>query len=329
MPDVMRDWSYDAFVQLLMGALVAVFLAKNLFLLVSNYFQQRLQFSVSNRIYQRLFKVYISQPYEFHLTNSSSVLIRNVSEFSAAVVGSGVIPSLSILTELTTGVGLLGILVTLEPLATTALVMFFGVSSGLIILVLRSKTRQWGSARIIFRGRTIESLMSGFGAIKEIKLFGRAQEVIGAHHDSLYQASRVSYLFSLAQAVPRALFEVMAVLSVALLILIATVNDADLQDATVIIALFGVVAFRMLPSVNKVVQAMQVLSFGRSGIEGAVVGLAMPIDERPKTTRKPLDRFADLHASALKYRYPNTNALVTDIDNLTLRVGESLGIVGA
>ncbi|MFZ9325561.1 MAG: ATP-binding cassette domain-containing protein, partial [Ilumatobacteraceae bacterium] len=36
-----------------------------------------------------------------------------------------------------------------------------------------------------------------------------------------------------------------------------------------------------------------------------------------------------LDASSLKYRYPNTDVLVTDIENLTLRAGESLGIVGA
>jgi ABC-type multidrug transport system fused ATPase/permease subunit len=329
LPDVMSDWSYETFVQLLMGALVAVFLVKNLFLLVSNYFQQRLQFSVSNRIHQRLFRVYISQPYEYHLTNSSSVLMRNVSEFSAAVVGSGVIPGLTILTELFTGIGLLGILVLLEPLATMALLVFFGLISSSILLILRSKTRQWGSARMIFRGRTLESLISGFGAIKEIKLFGRAQEVIKAHHDSVDQASRVSYLFSLAQGVPRALFEVMAVLSVALLVLTTTLRGADLQEATVIVALFGVVAFRMLPTVNKIVQAVQALSFGRSGIEGAVLGLATTVDERPRKTHSSLDQFAVLYAVSLKYRYPNTDALVIDIDNLTLRAGESLGIVGA
>ena len=329
LPDVMRDWSYDTFVQLLMGALVAVFLAKNLFLLVSNYFQQRLQLSITNRIYQRLFTRYLRQPYEYHLTHPSAVLVRNVQEYSGAVISSGVAPTISIATESITGLGLLAVLFAVQPTTTAALLAVFILTSFLIVVFSRKKTRRWGAERVLHRGRVIEALMSGFGGIKEIKLFGRDRVILDSYGGSLRQQARVSYLFSLAQAVPRALFEVTAVLSVALLVVIAILREANLQDATVIIALFGVVAFRMLPSVNKVVQAAQALSFGRAGIEGAVSGLALPFDERPKTTRKPLDRFADLYASALKYRYPNTDALVTDIDNLTLRVGESLGIVGA
>ncbi|NCW47750.1 MAG: ABC transporter ATP-binding protein, partial [Actinobacteria bacterium] len=329
LPDVMSDWSYDTFVQLLMGALVAVFLAKNVFLLVSNYFQQRLQLSITNRIYQRLFTSYLRQPYEYHLTYSSAVLVRNVQEYSGAVISSGVAPTISIATESITGLGLLAVLFAVEPTTTAALLAVFVLTSFFIVVFSRSKTRRWGAERVLHRGRVIEALMSGFGGIKEIKLFGRDQEVFDAHRDGLHQASRSSYLFSLAQAVPRALFEVTAVLSVALLVVIATLRDVDLQDATVIIALFGVVAFRMLPSVNKVVQAAQALSFGRAGIEGAATGLAMMTDERPKKTRTRQDRFANLDASSLKYQYPNTDALVIDIDNLTLRAGESLGIVGA
>ena len=329
LPDVMRDWSYDTFVELLMGSLVAVFLAKNLFLLVSNYFQQRLQLSITNRLYQRLFTTYLRQPYEYHLTHSSAELVRNVQEYSGAVTTSGVSPTTAIVAEMTTGLGLLAVLFAVEPTITAVLLAVFTLTSYLIVALSRSRTRHWGTERVLHRGRVLEALMSGFGGVKEIKLFGRDQEVVDAHRDGLHQASRSSYLFSLAQAVPRALFEVTAVLSVALLVVIATLREVNLQDATVIVALFGVVAFRMLPSVNKVVQAAQALSFGRAGIEGASAGLSMASDERPKKTHTPRDQFAVLQASALKYRYPNTDALVTDIDKLTLRVGESLGIVGA
>jgi ABC-type multidrug transport system fused ATPase/permease subunit len=181
----------------------------------------------------------------------------------------------------------------------------------------------------VYRGRLIEALIGGFGGVKEIKLFGRDQEVLETHRDSLYRQARVSYLFSLAQAVPRALFEVTAVLAVAVLIVTATLRDVNLQDTTVIVALFGVVAFRMLPSVNKVVQSLQTLSFGRSGIEGASLGLAIPVAPKSTQSCRICDRFLELRAINLRFRYPNTEVLVTEIDELALHAGESLGIVGA
>jgi ABC-type multidrug transport system fused ATPase/permease subunit len=95
---------------------------KNVFLLASNYYQERTQVSISNRIVQRLFENYLRQPYEFHLTSSSSVLVRNVQEYSGAVTSGGVRPILVILTDMVTGLGLLAVLVLVQPASTGMLV---------------------------------------------------------------------------------------------------------------------------------------------------------------------------------------------------------------
>jgi ATP-binding cassette, subfamily B, bacterial PglK len=329
LPSVLRNWAYPAFVQILMGALVVIFLIKNLYLLVSNYFQQRLQLSITNRIFQRLFSKYLSQPYEFHIVHSSSVLVSNVQQYSGAVVGNGVAPITVLATETVTSLGLLAVLFLVQPITTAVLLTLFALSSFVIVVLSRPYTRRWGAERVEHSGRVIEALMSGFGGIKEIKLFGRDREVLEAHRDGLSKSARATYLFTLAQGLPRALFEVTSVLAVALLVAATTIRKVDLQEVTVMVALFGVVAFRMLPSVNKVIQAIQALSFGRAGIEGAVAGLAMPVADRAMPSRMSLDRFLKLQATSLKYRHPNSDTFTSDIDELTLRAGESLGIVGA
>ncbi len=136
-------------------------------------------------------------------------------------------------------------------------------------------------------------------------------------------------MFSVMQSVPRAVFEVMAVGGVALLVVVATLNGQNLQDATLIIALFGVVAFRMLPSVNRVIQSVQQLSFGRAGIEGAAEGLSLSQQATSSSAGRPTDKFSRLEIRNLKYSYPNSDALVTDIEELTVTAGDSVGIVGA
>jgi len=329
LPERLTEMSYSTFVQLLMATLVVVFAAKNLFLLASNYYQQRAQLSINNRIVQRLFENYLRQPYEFHLTNSSSVLVRNVQEYSSAVIGSGTNPMLLILTDVVTGLGLLAVLVVVQPVSTAMLVGLFVVSSYLILRLSRTSTRRWGAARVKYRGALMEALLSGFGGIKEIKLFGRDREVVDSHRTSLHLAARSTYMFSVLQSVPRAIFEVVAVGGVALLVVVATLDGQSLQDATLIIALFGVVAFRMLPSVNRVIQSVQHLSFGRAGIEGAAEGLSLSQQATSSPGERSTDKFDRLEIRNLKYSYPNSDALVTDIAVLTVRAGDSVGIVGA
>ena len=328
LPRQLQEISYSTFVQVLMMSLVLMFVFKNSVLLLSNYYQQRTQLSISNRVVQRMFETYLRQPYEFHLTNSSSLLVRNVQEYSAAVVGNGIAPVLNLITDSVTGVGFIAVLIVVQPVSTAILIGLFAASSYLIVSVSRIRTERWGAERLKHRSVLMETLLSGFGGVKEIKLFGRDREVVDTHRKSLYEAARTSYMFNLLQSLPRAIFEVVAVGGVALIVVVATLGDGNLQDATLIIALFGVVAFRMLPSVNRIITSVHQLSFGRAGIEGAVEGLSLPQQEVSASRARPTDKFVSLEVSNLQYSYPNTEALVTDVASLRIAKGESVGIIG-
>jgi ABC-type multidrug transport system fused ATPase/permease subunit len=329
LPKLLQEVSYSTFVQLMMLSLTVMFLVKNSFLLLSTYYQQRTQLSLNNRIVQRLFETYLRQPYEFHLANSSSILVRNVQEFSGAVVGNGITPAMILLTDLLTGLGLLLVLVLVQPISTAILIGIFAVSSYWIVTATRTRTKRWGEERVRHRGILMEALLGGLGGVKEIKLFGRDREVVDLHRNSLHHAARYSYLFSMLQSFPRAIFEVVAIGSIALIVVMTTLGDDSLQDATLIIALFGVVAFRMLPSFNRIIQSVQQLSFGRAGIEGAVEGISLKQQAVLGNRARPTDKFETLQISNLKYYYPNSNALVTDVSTLQISAGESVGIIGA
>jgi ABC-type multidrug transport system fused ATPase/permease subunit len=328
LPEWLEQLSYLRFVQVLMVSLVLVFLIKNLFLLASNYFQQRFQFSVTNRVVQRLFEIYLRQPYEFHLKHSSSMLVRNVQDYSTTVFSNGVAPVLTIITDVATGAGLLGVLLLVQPWSTAILLGVFGLCGYLIVQLSRTRIRSWGAQRLRHRGVLMDTLLAGLGGIKEIQIFGRDREVVEAHRTSLNQASRSFYMFNVLQSIPRAAFEVIAVCGVALLVIFSTVGGRDLREATLVVALFGVVAFRMLPSVNRVMQAVQLFSFGRAAMEGAVESLQLPEQLGRVSRAEERDKFQSAELKNVRFRYDGTEADVTEIDSLTIQVGESVGIVG-
>ena len=329
LPAGLRSTDNTSFVILLMGLLVAVFLIKNLVLIVTNYIQLRIQVALSNRISHQLFEQYLRQPYEFHLVHSSSILVRNVQEFSSAIIANGVNPLLVMVTEVVTGLGLIGVLLVVEPVGTISLLFLFALTSLLVSIFFRSKIRRWGAERIIHRGQVLEALISGFGGIKEIKLFGRDQETLDAHRDGLYRAQRSSTLLVVAQGIPRAVLEVTAVVCVGALVVIATLRESDLQNTMLLIALFAVAAFRMLPSANRLIQSIQMISFGRAGIEGAVSGLSLPVVPASVHEDNLKVPFAVCRVTGLKYRYPNTARFALDVEELEIRARESIGVVGA
>jgi len=327
-PDSIEDLRYQTFVIILLGALVTAFLLKNLFLIASNFYQQRAQLSLGNRITQRLFENYLKQPYEFHLNSSSSVLLRNVSEYSGAVLFF-LGPSLVLLGDILTGLGFLIVLMVVQPVSTITIGLLFGSSSWLVLRLTRRRAKVWGEQRMKYRAAINDALLSGFGGVKEIKLFGRDQEVVNVHRNSLYAVSRTIYMFNVIQSVPRAMFEVLAVGSIAVTIVISRLREQTSEEATLIIALFGVVAFRMLPSINRIVVSLQQIALTRPGLEGAVEGLNLPRESSPDFASEHLGDFVSLRVSGLRYQYPNTDVDVLNLQNFEVKAGETLGIVGS
>jgi len=84
----------------------------------------------------------------------------------------------------------------------------------------------------------------------------------------------------------------------------------------------------MLPSLNKIIQAVQQLSFGRSALEGALESLNLPQRSVSTSHETVRDVFRILEIVNMKYSYPNTDVAVADIESLTVKAGESIGIVG-
>ena len=327
LPDALEDLRYQTFVALVLSIMVLAFLIKNLFLLGSNYYQHRTQLALGNRITQTLFENYIRQPYEYHLTHSSAKLTSNTNDYSGAVLYF-LGPSLVLIGDVLTGLGFLVFLLIIQPVSTVTVMAVFGIGAWLILRLTRPRAREWGEQRIAYRAAITAAILAGFGGVKEIKLFGRDSEVVNTHKKSVYGETRTVYLFNVISNVPRALFEVIAVGSVAVTILLAKLSDPTSDDATLLVALFGVAAFRLLPSINRIVVSLQTISLTRHGLEGAVEGLALISDSAPTPAFHKFDTFSLLELNNVKYVYPNTDKLVLDIGNFKLSAGESLGVVG-
>jgi len=327
-PDSIEDMRYQTFVVVVLSTMVGAFFIKNSFLLASNFYQFRTQQAVGNRISQSLFENYIQRPYEYHLSHSSGKLTANITEYSGAVLYF-LGPCLVLLGDILTALGFLVFLLIVQPISTITVVVVFGTSAWLILRYSRGRARIWGEERIAYRAAINQALLAGFGGVKEIKLFGRDREVVDTHKKSIYRNARTVYLFNFISAVPRALFEVVAIGSVALTIIILKLTDPTSNDATLIVALFGVAAFRLLPSINRIVVSLQQIALTRPGLEGAVEGLALSTKVESTTTTEAIDGIENIEFVGLKYKYPNTENYVLSIDHFAISAGESIGVVGS
>lgn len=130
--------SQGELIVMVMLGLVAIYAVKNLFLAFLTWRQTRFAFGVQARLSQRLFTLYLRQPYTFHLQRNSAQLIRNVlSEVS--LFTDALVNSLNVATEALVLAGISCLLLAIEPFGALVAVLVLGGAAWVFYRGTRSR----------------------------------------------------------------------------------------------------------------------------------------------------------------------------------------------
>ena len=313
-------------VALTMGVLVALYIAKSVFLVWSLWIQKGYSNSVSNRIGRRLFDVYLSQDYEFHTQRNSALLVRN-SQNSASMLTGIIDPALGILADTLVTLGLFGLVMFLEPVGTLATVISFGIAAFVFRRFSNERIRRWGAAQNHHKGMMLKHLQQGFGGIKDLKVLGREDFFVDLYADELEKNTTVWRRFSLAQVLPRIGLENLTVIGLALLVSTMVFTGYETSRILPVIGLFGAAAFRLLPAVSRTISNLQTIKWNRQIAQDLHADLLMPVEIRQAPSHSPLE-FETIEFKDVSFQYIDTQT--KSLDKVSLRVsgGEAVGLIG-
>ncbi len=322
----LADMSDGAIVLAGMSALVAVFLLKNVLGLAIAWYQRTAIARISIRLTTDLFARYMRQPYEFHKRANSSVLIRNVQN-AYLVVTDGIGAIMSLATDGLVAAGILVVLVLVEPTGTAVVVAAFGVLAWMLQRTTRRRISRLGAARNLHNGQMLRRQQQGLNAVKEITVSGRRAAFLADHDrevEGMFMANRT---YGFLQQVPRAWMEVVTVAGLALLIIVVVAQGRDPRDALPILGLFGVAAFRVQPSIMRMMISFQSLTFSRTIIETFDADFVMPVAEEGAPRAVP--RLArEIRLEQVGFRYEERGGPVFSGVEARIARGEKIGVVG-
>jgi ABC-type multidrug transport system fused ATPase/permease subunit len=108
-------------------------------------------------------------------------------------------------------------------------------------------------------------------------------------------------------------------------------RERALTDIVPVVGLFAAAAFRLLPSMNRVLTALHGLRYGLPVIDMLHAELTRPLvaDEAGDAGAAGAGFSRGIRIDALSYRYPGAPAAALDRLTLDIRAGETLGIVGS
>lgn len=311
-----------------MTVLVAVYGAKALFLAYLTWRQARFVFDLQAGLSQSLFKVYLSQPYTFHLQRNSAQLIRNaigqVSDVTN-VVQQGML----FLTELLVMVGILVLLLSIEPLG--ALLAFSTLGAAVLGFgyLTRGYLQRWGIARQFHEGLRIQHLQQGLGGAKDAILLGREHNFLRQYEEHNQGTARVGKRQMVLQALPRLWLEFLAILGLAVIVFISLAQGKPMELLLPTVGLFAAAAFRITPSINRLLIAVQNVRYSLPAIENICAELNLGSTAVKTEQKQDSISFREQVAvSALTFTYPGANRPSLQGVDVSIASGTSVGIIG-
>jgi ABC-type multidrug transport system fused ATPase/permease subunit len=309
--------------------MVSVYFVKTIFLAFLGWKQSKFSAELTADLSHNLFSGYLKQPYAFHLQRNSAELLRNtqneINQF-ASVSQSAI----TLTVELSLLVSVAFMLILVEPIGALIVTGFLGISSFIFHRLTRNKLLNWGESRQFIEGKTNQHLLQGLGGVKDLKILGREDNFI--HQFNVHNTNRAKITtkqYTLLQ-IPRLYLEFLAVLGMAGLIMVMVWQQKPLDLILPTLGIFVAAAFRMIPSVNRIMGSMQAIRYSRPVVN--ILYDEFYLIRNTKEATPSLNRLAfknELVVNNLNFSYPNVTAKALENVMVTIKKGESVGFVGS
>ena len=325
--------SYVSFSVTVMALLIAVCVAKNVFL----FFQQKLTFSFvytnQFRTSERMMRNYLRRSYEFYLNADTAVVQRSIT----SDVNNMYALILALLQLLSDGVVSLFIVcycfvnngVMTAMLAVVLLVLMFVIKKVLKPIMYKAgkDNQDYYSGLFKWISQTVQG-------IKEVKVNGKEQYFV-----SEYKKCGKGYVdavrkYSLYNNIPKLLIETACVASMMGYMILQVVSGMHTEELVTAMATLAAAAIVLLPAVNRINNQINSIAYFepffmgvsdnlQDEIQGDKVDLSFATEEEEKL---PVTKSIELRD--ITYAYPNTDKLIFDHGEMTIPIGASVGIVG-
>ena len=327
--DIFSNFSNKELVFLLLLVIVLTYFVKTVFLIILNLKQNRFLANLNSSISNKLLKNYLSLDYIKIVKKDISKLYKNV-KVETGYFNTYCQALLNLLTELFLLLSVVVTLIIIEPIGAIFLGLFFTFLSSLFYFFTKKKLTYWGDLRQKLDESTSKTILDGLSGVKELKLLGKTDYYTERYVNDNYLSARVSSNFSTISQFPRYYLEFSSILGLVLFLIVLLLKNQVTENIMATLGVFVAATFRILPSINKVIQSIQNLKFYKSSIsllfnelnENQTDSLIFNTDSFSNF------EFKRVQFSNVSFSYNKGSKKILNNVSFELKKGDSIGIIG-
>lgn len=305
--------------------LLSVFLLKNLYLGFFYYYEgiflNSTIHNISTRIFKKILDNKLKSSKEFHsseilndLTKEIQMFGNYLSSFSILVTEIPIIIGISLLififqTKL--------VLIVLSIILLTSLIYFFSANK---------KIKNLGKSRKINEQNKLKYLQEGLSGIKEIQLYGKEDFFKEKFREKSANIAKTFSSFHILVRLPRLFFEFLFVIIATVLITYFTYFNIQPSEYIPFLALFMIASFRILPGVNRILNAYAQISYTKNAFQ-TICNKVNFNKIYKKAPRKLLTIENNISIRGVSFNYTGKEPVIINI-NENIKKGDSVAIFG-
>ena len=319
-------FSYNELMVFCLLSLFFIYVFKTLFLVFITYKQNVILENIGISIQNKLFTKQLYQPYKDHLYRDFSGIIKDV-HVEVIYYVSFCRSLISCLVEIALVISILATIFYLEPRGALAIGTIFGVLSLIFLRLSKKKLKVWGDTREVLDRKILKTLTDSLSGIKEVKLFHKEAYFLDALKKNNYKKAKIFANYQTLSQIPRFYLELITIIGMVCLILVLFYNGVKTTQIVTLLGVFVAAAFRMIPSINRILSALQNLKYYGATVNkiyDQIIGFDFSKSNK-KSKQFAFDK--EIKLEDIKFFYKDK--IILNSTNLEIKKGTTVGIVGA
>lgn len=295
--------------------------------LVLRYVSMR-EYSIS----ARLIEAYLGYPYSWFLDKNSAQTTRRILASVTEVILKVMVPLASLFGSISLILFLVALLLVADPLVALLAGGVLTFAYLLVYMAVQRRLSRLGEQLLTSNRTRFEVAQEAFAGIKEMKVMGLEQVYAARFREPARLSAKARASTQTLGTVPRYLIEGLAFATMVLMLfLMVDRAGGDFNAAVPTISLFAVAALRMLPALQNSYYWLTQIRSGQAALNDLhqeYVDARAAFTHLPTQGRGRTDLTRSLELRDLTFRYDPDRPPVVDGLSLTVKAGDTIGIVG-
>jgi ABC-type multidrug transport system fused ATPase/permease subunit len=303
------------------------FLFKTLFGLFVNYLQTKFSTAVAYEITQRQFEKYFGLNYYQFSSIKSSSIIHHVINNPISYITWVVLPLIMLLSETIIVLLIVGGIAIYDFKLFVFISIIIGPATWLIYRLLKNQSSHIGLEMNKIFPQSMGTLNQTVLGYIDIKLADKEEFYKNKFlrlQKSYHALNMKSYLHNL---IPMRANEMVALSGIILIFIYAIFLTDNTASAIVMVSLFAAAAYRLMPSLNRIISSMVYIQKNLGALENLNL-----YQEEIKATEQSQEEIIfnnTIHLENISFKFPNTAKNIINDVSLSIKKGEKIGIIGS